>query len=51
MKKLSTWDMSRTLSVRNGYDTKIIPESCPANMEILMDKINELIEVINELKQ
>lgn len=32
-----------------GYDYKTFPEPTAENMKVLLDKINELVEVINEL--
>jgi hypothetical protein len=51
IKQLSTWDIGRTVEVRDGYDSKSIPEACPENMKLLMDKINELTEVVNYLNE
>lgn len=47
--ELTTWDMVDTVSIPDGYDHKSIPEATSANMEILMNKINELTGVVNQL--
>jgi len=49
--ELSHWDMGRTVETRDGYDSKTIPEACPENMQLLMDKINELCKEVNSLKR
>jgi hypothetical protein len=51
VKELSHWDMGRTVQTRDGYDSKTIPEACPKNMQLLMDKINELCKEVNSLKR
>lgn len=51
VKELSHWDMGRTVRTRDGYDSKTIPEACPENMQLLMDKINELCKEVNSLKR
>ena len=51
IKELRHWDMGRTVQTRDGYDSKTIPEACPENMQLLMDKINELCKEVNSLKR
>ena len=51
VKELSHWDMGRTVQTRDGYDSKTIPEACPENMQLLMEKINELCKEVNSLKR
>ena len=47
--KLSVWNFAHTKLVPDGYDWKSIPEATPENMVILMNKINELIDLVNIL--
>ena len=47
IKELSSWDFCDTTHVPDGYDMRSIPSPTPANMEILMGKVNELIHEAN----
>lgn len=48
---MTAYSFCDTQEVRDGYDFKSIPDATPDNMLILMNKINELIDIINFLKQ
>ena len=47
---ISTWDSGETTQKGLGYERVTMLEPTPKNMHRLMWKINELIEVVNELK-
>ena len=49
IKELSHWNLPNTVSKRDGYDTKTIPEATAENMQVYMDKINELTDAVNSL--
>jgi hypothetical protein len=51
MKKLINWDLPDTVIKRDGYDQKSIPEATSANMQIYMEKINELVVEVNRLTE
>ena len=46
---LSTYDMPSTQILGNDYCVHDYPSATPENMLILLNKINELTEKINEL--
>tara|TARA_R110002126_G_scaffold28674_1_gene95489 strand:- start:137 stop:340 length:204 start_codon:yes stop_codon:yes gene_type:complete len=48
--EISTWDSIETTVKDMGFDRVTMLEATPKNMHRLMLKINELIEVVNELK-
>ena len=45
--ELSTWNMRDTVIKRDGWDSKTLPEATADNMQIMMDKINELVQKVN----
>jgi len=47
--EISTWDSTETTQKDVGFDRVTMLEPTPKNMHRLMLKINELIEVVNEL--
>ena len=47
IEKLNNWDM-QCKEVADGYDYKSVPDLTAGNIEVLMNKMNEIIEVINE---
>ena len=49
--ELSTWEMSDTVYKQDGYDRVTLPEPTAKNMMLYMDKINELISMVNELRE
>ena len=49
IKELNAWGMDEEY-IPDGYDMKSLPKPTAQNMEILMDKINELVEAVNELR-
>ena len=51
IKELSTWDLPDTIMKPDGYDTKTLPEPTAKNMFIYMNKINELVSVVNRLEK
>ena len=50
IKEISTWNSGETTEKEVGFDRITMLEPTPKNMHRLMLKINELIEVVNELK-
>jgi len=46
---LSHWNFPERVNVPDGYDTKSVPDNTRANMEVLINKINELVKVVNQL--
>ena len=51
IKELSAWDMPDTVSKPDGWDRKTLPEATADNMQIMMDKINELVKTVNRLAE
>jgi hypothetical protein len=49
--ELSSWDMPDTVGKADGYDTKQVPEATADNMEMMMNKINELVQEVNRLNR
>lgn len=47
--ELSTYDLPDTKAERDGYDVKTIPDMSARNIEVLMEKINEIIQTVNQL--
>ena len=47
IQELSSWDFPDTVSIPDGYDRKQVPANTTKNMEVLMNKLNEVIQVIN----
>ena len=47
IKPLNTYDLPDTKSVRDDYEWKDVPDISAKNLEIFMDKINEIIHFIN----
>ena len=50
IEEISTWDSVETTQKDVGFDRVTTFEPTPKNMHRLMLKINELIEVVNKLK-
>ena len=50
IEKLNIYDLPNKVKKVDGYDLKSLPEPTSENMLIYLEKINELIEVINDLK-
>jgi len=48
--EVSTWDSTETTEKDVGFDRVTMLEPTPKNMHRLMLKINELVEVANELR-
>lgn len=51
VKELFEWDFPNTVSIPDGYDLKTVPEATGGNVMVLMEKINELVQEINYLKE
>jgi hypothetical protein len=49
IKELSIYDIPDTVSKPDGYCRKEVPEATADNMEVLLDKINELTKAVNKL--
>ena len=47
IEKLNNWDM-QCKEVAEGYDYKSVPDLTAFNIKVLMDKMKEIIEAINE---
>lgn len=50
IKEISTWDSAETIEKDINFQRVTMLEPTPRNMHRLMLKINELVEVVNELK-
>ena len=50
-KKITWMDWPDTIQVRDGYDLKSIPDLTRNNFEYLIERYNELVEVINYLTE
>tara|TARA_R110000803_G_scaffold95054_1_gene162803 strand:- start:115 stop:318 length:204 start_codon:yes stop_codon:yes gene_type:complete len=50
IKEISAWDSGETTQKDVGFDRVTMLEPTPKNMHMLMLKINELTEVVNELR-
>jgi len=51
IEELSTWDAYETTQKDINFKRVTMLEPTPRNMHMLMLKINELVEVVNELKK
>ena len=51
IRELSAWNMPDTVSKPDGWDRKTLPEATADNMQIIMDKINELVQTVNRLTE
>jgi hypothetical protein len=51
IKEISTWDLPDKVMKPDGYDRKTLPEATAENMLIYMNKINELVAVVNKLER
>lgn len=49
--KINTWDYSDTKTDYVHWERVTMLKPTARNMHVLMNKINELVDVINELKQ
>lgn len=47
IKKISVYDLPNTKNEPDGYDLKTVPDISAKNIEVLIDKINEIIDIIN----
>ena len=47
--ELRAWNMPDMVSKPDGWDRKTLPEATADNMQIMMDKINELVKTVNSL--
>lgn len=48
---LSAWDFPATAYVPEGWDMTQIPKATDENILFLMNKLNEVIDVVNDLKE
>jgi len=46
---LDNFDFVDLEAIPNGYDVRYIPKATSKNMEILVDRINKIITVVNVL--
>ena len=51
MEQLTKWDFPDTIMINDGYEMVTVPDLTRENFNILFDKVNELIEVVNELNE
>ena len=51
IKKISTWSLVDIVHKPDGYDRKTLPKATSNNMLIYMEKINELVAEVNNLKR
>ena len=49
IKELSVWDLPDTKNEPDGYNLKTVPDMSARNIGVLVEKINEVIQVINKL--
>jgi hypothetical protein len=50
IKKLSTWDL-HTVVKPDGYELTTLPSPTAENMLIYLEKINELVSLVNQLEE
>jgi hypothetical protein len=50
MEKLTKHDFPNQTPVPDGYNMSTVPSLSLANFQVLVDKINELIDVVNQLE-
>lgn len=48
-KHLTPWDFADTHHVPDGYDMKSVPSLSEANLHILIDEHNKLVDFVNQL--
>ena len=48
---LDYWDFPDTKKEVDGYDLKTVPTASDDNFRVLIEKINELISEVNQLKR
>lgn len=51
IKEISTWDLPDTVMKLDDYNRKTLPKPTAQNMLIYMNKINELVAVVNKLER
>jgi hypothetical protein len=51
IKKIFTWGLVDIVHKPDGYDRETLPEATSDNMLIYMEKINELVAEVNNLKR
>jgi hypothetical protein len=49
IKKLSNWDLPDTVVKPDGYERTTLPSPTAENMLIYLEKINELVSLVNQL--
>ena len=49
LKQLTDWDFTDVVYIPQGYDRTAIPEATAANMQILVEKYNELVDCLNQV--
>jgi hypothetical protein len=50
IKKLSTWDLHTVVKL-DGYELTTLPSPTAENMLIYLEKINELVSLVNQLEE
>ena len=48
IEELSAYEFPDQKHIPDGYDLKTIPDISAKNIEVLMNKINEIIQVVNK---
>ena len=48
IEKLNSWDFPDNEWKPDGYDIKQVPAATTANMTVIIDKINELIDAVQQ---
>jgi len=51
IKKIFTWELADIVHKPDGYDIETLPKATSNNMLIYMEKINELVAEVNNLKR
>lgn len=50
MEKITAYDFPDTIRVADGYDSKEAIDLTRDNLVFITDKVNELIELVNEIR-
>lgn len=50
IEELSVYDLPNRKTEPDGYDLKEVPDMSAANIAVLMDKINEVVRMVNKLE-
>lgn len=51
MEEISIYDLPDTTMIPDGYDMETVPSNSNATIKILLEKINELVQEVNNLTE